>query len=239
MMSAAALLQTWDILQEFGFRPDASVYSEIQPGLCFAFGEFDLSASAVMSESFAEVVMFTGVLSTPRRLAEVQFGLPRQVDSREHCAALLAWYLDRYVRRGFGPLQTVDWLDLGRASQRLLPWVIESAAYEARPFCSVNREWARPMLKKLKADLRMVPAESEVWFSFDGEVLKIRCGCEFTAAAAATGKAWPERYGLKADRLRKLPARLMNPLVEFSMWKGRFHIAGSSYDGVFSASEQP
>lgn len=230
-MSVTHSLQTWDILKEFGFQPDASVWSDIQPGLSFDFGNFKLSASAVMNMRFAEVVMFTGVLATPRTIAEVQFEMPRGIESREKTAAWLTWNLDKYADRVFTPAVPVPWLELGRANHRLLPWYFDREAYEARPHCLLERDWARPLLKKLRATISSTPEESVVWFSFDGEVLKICCG-EAVMAAAAHGERWPARFGLKAAQLKDLPNRLMQPIVEFSEWEKRFHIANWRYDDV-------
>ena len=46
-MAIFQTLQTWEVLKELGFMPNASVWSEIQPGLSFDFGNFILSAGAV------------------------------------------------------------------------------------------------------------------------------------------------------------------------------------------------
>lgn len=72
-MNKAGARATWDVLKEFGFEPDSSVVSEIMPGLSFDFGNFNLSASAVTNEYLKPVILFAGVLSTPRKLAEVLF----------------------------------------------------------------------------------------------------------------------------------------------------------------------
>lgn len=237
-MSVSNSVPTWEILKAFGFQPDTAVVSDIQPGLSYDFGNFTLSVSAVINLRFAEVIMCSGVLSTRRTLSEVHIEMPRQMESREQCAAWLAWSLDRQAGRLFQPQRKVDWLEIGRANESLLPWVRDRAAYEARPHCSMEREWARLAIKQLKAALLRVPADSEVWFAFDGEVLRIRCG-EDVIAAAATGKAWPERYALKANQLKTLPGRLMHLSVEFSAWKGSFHIANRQYEGVVSSSIQP
>jgi hypothetical protein len=76
-MTNTATTATWDVLKEFGFAPDAAVISDVMPGLSYDFGNFKLSASAVMGKYFRPVVFFTGVLATPRTLAEVCFELPR------------------------------------------------------------------------------------------------------------------------------------------------------------------
>lgn len=91
---------TRDLLLELGFRPDAAVMSTPGPGLSFDFGNLNLQAAWVINLRFQEVVLFTGVLSTPRTVSDVEFEMPRQVASREQCAAWLVWHLDRSVTRG-------------------------------------------------------------------------------------------------------------------------------------------
>jgi hypothetical protein len=231
-MSDEVPFPTWSVLQEFGFEADAEVvYSDIRPGLSFDFGNFKLSACAVMNLGYAEVVMFTGVMATPRTLAEVQFEMPRQIQSREKCAAWLAWNLDTHVDGRFEPHVAVPWLELGRANFRLLPWFFDQEAYEARPHCGVDQELARPMLKKLAEFAARMGEEEKVWFSFDGEVLKIRCGRELLAAAAK-GRPWTEEFGIKPARLTKLPRRLTRPTVWFESWENRFNIGDRRYSEV-------
>jgi hypothetical protein len=238
-MNSGASLQTWDVLKEFGFQPDDSVISEIRPGLGLDFGTFKLSASGLTNRWFKDVVMLTGIHVTSRTLADIEFEMPRQIDSREQCAAWLAWHLDRNLGSDLKPgIQSAAWLELGRANTILLPWVAEQAAYQARPYCSMEREWARPLLKSLKAVLPAMSDDAIVWFSFDGEVMKIRCGNELIAAAA-TGKAWVERYGLKSAELKNLPRRLVDPMVGFCAWDGHFTIGNWRGAGVIVDTNQP
>ena len=232
-MSDESQLQTWEVLKELGFQADPTVvYSDIRPGLSFDFGNFKLSASAVMGRRFQDVVLFTGVLSTQRSLSEVQFEMPRRIESREKCAAWLAWTLDKHaVDHVFQPRMAVDWLALGRANQRLLPWYFDQDAYEARPRCSVDKELARPLLKNLAKIAEQLPPMEKVWFSFDGEVLKIRAGKELLALAA-NGKPWSNRYGLSAAQMSKPIRRLPGEIVWFESWEDYFTIAGCRYQGV-------
>jgi hypothetical protein len=232
-MSGEAQFQTWEVLEEFGFKPDPSVvYSDIHPGLSFDFGNFKLSASAVMGRHFQDVVLFTGVLTTSRSLTEVQFEMPRRIESREKCAAWLAWSLDKHADDDvFQPRMTVDWLAMGRANLRLLPRYFDQEAYEARPHCSVDKELTRPLLKNLAKIAEQLPPEEKVWFSFDGEVLKIRVGKELLALAA-NGKPWSNRYGLNAVQLTKPTRRLPGERVWFESWEDYFTIARCRYLGV-------
>lgn len=238
-MSDEPQLEAWEVLKEFGFKPDAAVLaSDIRPGLSFDFGNFKLSASAVMAKCLLPIVSFTSVLATRRTLTDVHFEMPRRIESREKCAAWLAWNLDQCSDGPFRPRVPAPWLQTGRANLRLLPWYFDQEAYDARPHCTVDREWARPLLKKLKGVLEKTPAEEMVWCSFDGEILRIRCGKELLATAAE-GMPWKERYGLKADKLKRLPLRLMQQGVGVSVWDGHLELANCRYEGVVSERLPP
>lgn len=230
-MSDDPSIQTWDILRELGFVPDSSVWSDIQPGLSVDYGGCKLSASAFLNMAYQEMVLITGVLATPRRLAEVRFEMPGCVSSREQCLAWLVWNLDRDASGVFLPTSPLAWLEIGRANTALLPWIARKLAYEGRSRCIVDREWARPVFKKLRISLPSLTDESDVWFSFDGEVLKIRYEGE-CIPVAATGKEWTGSYGIKAGELKYLPGSLQQAQVEFSFWEGIFTIAHRIYKEV-------
>ena len=84
-MNEANLIKTWDALIDFGFQPDCDALSGGWPGLSYDFDNFKLNASCVVNMRFAEIVLFTGILSTGRTLADVEFEMPRnkrKYDSR-------------------------------------------------------------------------------------------------------------------------------------------------------------
>ncbi|MBI5771341.1 MAG: hypothetical protein HZA93_26440 [Verrucomicrobia bacterium] len=231
-------IQTWDLLKGLGFQPDESVFSDIRPGLSFDFGNFKLSASAVLSRRFEEVVLFTGVLATARSLAEVQFEMPRQIESREKCAAWVAWNLDQAAGGGFDPANEVAWLKIGRANLGLLPWYFDRHAYETRPSCSMEREWARPLFKKLKLILAELPDDALVRFSFDGEVLKIRAN-QIVLAAPASGAPWQNSYVATRATFPMLPRRLTRDPVTFSIWNGHLEMANWRFGTVVPDVKEP
>jgi hypothetical protein len=123
-MTEGETVSTWDVLRDFGFKPDAEVYSDVNPGLSFDFGNFKLSASCVMNLRLAKIVLFSGVLKTGRTIAEVSFEMPRRVHSQKQCAAWIVWHLDRSAGKGgLGPNSETAWIIEGRGSKNLLPWV--------------------------------------------------------------------------------------------------------------------
>lgn len=227
-------LRTWDLLSEFGFTQARGISPGAPPRLTFDFGNFKLSAICAMNMRSADVVMFSGVMATSRTLAEVDFELPREMDSAEQCAAWIAWNLDQSAGdSGFRPTKETKWLSVGREHRNQLPWIMESMAYEGRPHCFLPRDWARMVLKTLRTALEKVSGDADVLFHFDGEALKIRCG-EESIAAAATGKAWTECYVLKARELGELPNRLTRLQVTVSIWQGFLEIANRRYKDVRS-----
>ncbi len=175
-MNETDKMATWNLLRDFGFQPDDRVWSDVPPGLSFDFGDFNLSASWVVSMKLAEVVLFSGVLATSRTLGAVSFELPRKVNSRELCAALIVHYLDNAAEKGvFHPAREVAWVTEGRKHRHLLPWEVSKSAYQARSHCTVQRDWLRLALKSMVELLAKADDAAVVEFSFDGSVLLIRC----------------------------------------------------------------
>lgn len=235
MVNQAETTATWDVLRGFGFWPDDTVHSDVMPGLSFDFGNFKLSASWVTTLRFAEVVLFTGAIATPRTIAEVQFEMPRRVKSPDQCAAWIVWHLDKVGGDGgFVPAHPVKWLAEGRNHRNLLPWIADMAEYKARPHCEVQREWLRVALKSLGKILTTADDEAEVVFGFDGAVLTIRCVGKIVAMSGE-GTPWRRHYTIPAEKLRNLPKRLMREWLEVSVWEGRLTIGRNSYAGVLVA----
>ncbi|MBK6509420.1 MAG: hypothetical protein IPG06_08110 [Haliea sp.] len=126
-MIDTASIAVWDVLKEFGFAPDSSVISEVTPGLSFDFGSFKLSAGVGLGKYLQPVVLFTGILATPRTLADICFEVPHMVISQEQLAAFLVYYLNNAADRySFLPSQNIDWLTMGQQHRHLLPWEVDS-----------------------------------------------------------------------------------------------------------------
>lgn len=236
-MSDSVTIATWEILQEFGFVADRGM-SDHEPALSFDFGNFKLFASAVMSKYFRPIVLFSGVLATPRTLSEVCFETPRGL-SRECMAAWIVWNLDRHAEhRRFQPAREVAWLELGRQNQYFLPWEIAraekaafaaeeaalAAKYAVRPHCTVDRSVLRLAFKRLAESFTKADLSEPIVVAFDGRVLSFLCH-NVETAVVATGKPWAANYRIPMEKLREgLPARLMRPQVEIGIWKGRLEI---------------
>ena len=165
-------LSTRDILLEFGFQPDESVISDVQPGLALRLGDFKLSASWVVNDHYVDIVLLSGVYNTSREIGMVDIQLPRQMESREQCAAWLVWGLNNSSKHLIAESSVqYEWFELGKANKDKLPWVIDQAAYNARPQCAVERRWLRLALNTLAEALQDGENEACVTISFQNNVL--------------------------------------------------------------------
>lgn len=234
-MNETDSVATWVALRDLDFQPDSKNIFGDMPDLSYDFGNFILSASWVMNRWFAEVVLLTGVLRTQRTLAEVSFEMPRSVESRELCAAWIVYHLDQAGSHGmFVPAKEVPWLADGRQYKHLLPWERKREAYNARPRCTIQREWMKLALKNLSEILSGVTDDEPVFFYFDGRALTVMCAGK-TVLVAAEGSAWPAIYQLVAGRMKRLPKRLMNPGVEVSVWQSSLLIGNYRYEVIAEA----
>jgi len=231
-----ATIFTMDALHCLGFRHDPTVVS-YGPSLSFDFGILKLKATACMNLRAQEIVLFTGVLLTPRTLGDVQFEMPQQIMSTKQCAAWIVWHLDQYSE--FQAIQHVDWVGEARANRKLLPSVREQAEYNARPSCVVERKWLRLALKTLAEHLPSVADEADVVFGFDGSVLSIRFDGK-VIGLGGEGSPWTVRFKVAASALCRLPKRLMRDHVGLSIWESRLTLGSWVYDGTlegFSATD--
>jgi hypothetical protein len=234
-MNQPETIATWEILRGLGFELDKSVFSDINPGLSFDFGNFKLSASFLRNMRLKEVAFFTGVLSTERTIAEVDFEMPLRFKSREQCEAWIVWNLDQCApHRVFIPMREVGWIAEGRENFVLLPWEEDKAAFEARPHCSVQHEWLRLVLKTLALHLSRVDDKEQVLIGFDGSVLLFRCAGK-VVVMPAEGLKWSTLFTISAGRLRNLPRRFVQDLIDVSIWNGMLRIGQKGYMGVSAA----
>jgi hypothetical protein len=125
----------------------------------------------------------------------------------------------------------VGWIEEGRQNRRLLPWVMSQAEYDARPRCTVHRDWLRLALKTLSEHLASLPDRAIVVFSFAGCVFYIRCD-ERVIAFPGEGLPWTVCFRVEAKTLRKRPKRLMREYIDVSVWESRIRFDSWSYEGT-------
>ena len=235
-MMAEATIPTMESLRCLGFQSDPTIVSDGCPGLSFDFGNLTLRASSCINLRCVEIVFFTGVLSTPRSLAEVQFEMPRRLKSIKQCAALIVWSLDQHAdKRVFKPAWHVGWIEEGRENRRLLPWVMSMAEYNARPQCIVRRDWLRLALKTLGTYLAPLSDSAGIVFRFDGSVLSIRLNKK-VIALPGEGSPWAVCFRVEARTLRQLPKRFMREDIEVSIWESRITLGNCTYAGTLEES---
>ena len=83
-----------DVLRDFGFQPNDKPDYGFDESLVFDFGNFQLDAILGVNKWFREAVLFSGYWSTGREMGLIEFEMPCQVESRELCAAWIAYHLD-------------------------------------------------------------------------------------------------------------------------------------------------
>jgi len=239
-MNNHATVATWDLLLDLGFVLDAEPQSPfVTRGLIYDFGSFQLRAHRLVSlRAFAEVVLFEGIIATHRTVTEVNFEAPTQLQSREQCIAILAYYLEKPCGSFFHPERGTSWLIEGRQYPHLLPWAIEAAErerelapYRARPQCVVQRDWAKLALKTLSLYLADMIDETPLVLSFADSVLTMRCGKKIIALAGV-GQAWSKRYTMPVGPLRQPIKRFVRDNVEVSIWEGKLRIGDQFFAGI-------
>lgn len=235
-MSDEQTIETFEALQQLGFKPDPRVMSDLHPGLSYDFGNFKLNVVFGTSPRHGQAAYFGGVLNTPRTVAMVEFAIALSIESREQCAAWIVYHLDQVADGYFIPAIETPWLDEGRAHQDLLPWIRRQNAYKARPGCSVERDWLRVALKKLAAVVAGVTDDCPVEISFRDDILSIRCDGQLIAMPAS-GRSWGSAYSIPAGQLRSLPKGLQQEVLWLDVWESRLGIADRAYAGVVEVSE--
>ena len=218
----------WDELPRLGFQPTTELISDRGSALEFDFGNLRLSAVYGLNRWLKEVVSFGGHHYSSRSIGEIAFEIPPMVVSREMCLALLVEGLRCGEPNGFLPMKRVPWVIEGLSQLRNLPRRKNLDAYANRPLCMVERDWMRLGLKKLKEALHTVLEQDVVLVTFDGEILRFRCGEELVAMPAR-GNAWPLEVTLDSCRLRELPPRLPQPFIQVSFWDSKLFILNRSY----------
>jgi len=218
-----------DVLHGLGFRRDPTIICYDESTIIFDFGILKLKATACMNLSCQQIVLFSGVIATPRTISEVHFELPQKVESVKLCAALIAWNLDQFSE--FRNIHHIDWLEDGRRNKTLLPWVKDLAAWNACPKCIVDRAWLRLALNKLGDHIASLPDDAKVAFTFDGSVFSIRFNGE-VLALAGRGTRWTVGFSVRAGKLRRLPKRLMDERIQISIWRSHIRFGNHIYSGI-------
>lgn len=222
-------LQTFNVLLEFGFKP--GVNQAGFPCLILHLGAFKLFATEAVNMSFVDVITFRGTWYTGRECGEVDFELPRQMDSAAQCAAWLVYKLNESSKHLIAESHiNYDWFEIGKNSELELPWKRREADYNSRPHCIIDRSWLKLALSSFSTALENVQDEHCVTISFRDRILLIRCG-EQVIPSPGSGEPWSEDILIKvADfKLMHLPRRILENPVLIDVWDGYMRIGNRGY----------
>jgi hypothetical protein len=210
-------VRTRAVFESLGFKEDWEAITDQRPAYYYDFGNLRLTAAELMPFGRSRF-HFGGVWRGSNSLSMIDFEMPVEVESLEQGAAWIAYG----IGESFRPLHPTPWLADGRTWRDRLPWVRRMEEYKARATCSVEKEWFKLAVKKLRP-LADVASESDLlWFAFDGEALRI-AGGSVAVILPATGIAWDLRYAIKGTQLDHLPTRLPDPVV-IGVWEGTLSV---------------
>lgn len=240
-------LRTIEVLKSLGFVPHQRDQNGKPFDWVMDFGDFQIYAIEGMNRQFRDIVGLAGHRFTTggRTFHEIEFEMPRTVESREQGIAWLAWCLDRYASTAEeSPLYPVPWLAEGRAHFHLLHWERERAEREARqqrrlasPHCYAEREWLRLALRRLDELVSDADEDEPITLSFDGEILAIRC-LRRLLPVPADGTAWDRRYSIPARTWEYPRRRFMDHHVSIWIFEGSLSIDTYVYPGVLAVDAE-
>jgi hypothetical protein len=193
----------------------------------YAFPHLELTASDVVNRHFARVVLLGGVFNTGRNLGLVESEIPHDLDTTAAAAAWTSYALRSY-EQDLGELP--DWMTQGKANWELIPFVREARAFEERPRCTVDRNFAQVLRKQLRQALAELPEDAPAVFAFDGRVLRVQV-MRSALEVLAHGDPWPEAFEVRLGPQTKLPSRFMSPVVEVSFYDGSLRFDRYCYKG--------
>ena len=173
-------MRTGDALRELGF---VVVVEGEQYRLDLDTGS--ISATELLHPRSGFVMYFSGVLNDGRTLSEIEYSMPRTVESIDQAKAWLAYGLRIYTKTQPPP----SWFAEGKVLQHLLPWVKAKADAPPKVQCLVERAQFRALAKRLASYVDCVPEGTMADVSFENEILRIKVGAE-TFAMAGFGSPW-------------------------------------------------
>lgn len=205
------------LLIEIGFLPSGD-------GLQFDFGNCKLKVIKGLNLNFQDGLNFFGYYISERRAGELEFSLPLQVESYQQGLAFISYYL-----RNADLKNKPEWLNEGLALKEHLPWERDAKAYNENPKATIEHEWFRVMVKKLRLLIPTSTDEDVTTFSFGGSVLKVVSNNE-TFVVSGLGKDWQRTATVKTKSLDFLPKRIPNRDVLVFIWKDKLNIGNRIFN---------
>lgn len=218
---------TLDSLRALGFTPASSPNGVDAVG--YRFRLVDLVASASTTMFGAPLVRLSGVLDTGRTIGLIDYSIPPDLETAQAAAAWVSYQIKSH-RSGLEPLPA--WFLEGEERWDLVPPAVEerrirerSEAYRACPKCFIDRDYARPMRRKLRTALSGLAEETAMEAGFDGRIFSIALDGE-VHEVAASGDHWPSSYRITVSATTRLPGRFKSPEVVVSVFEGQLSVAG-------------
>ncbi|MXW91200.1 MAG: hypothetical protein F4114_05635 [Rhodospirillaceae bacterium] len=213
---------TLSCLAALGFTPRSTLSGMDAVG--YRFRLVDLVASASCTIAGVPQVRLNGTLDTWRTIAFIDYCIPPDLETAEAAAAWVSYQLKQH-RSGLEPLPA--WFLEGEKHWDQLPPVIEERrireemeAYQARPKCFVDRDYARPLRRKLRTAISGLAGETAMTVGFDGRVLSIALNGE-VHEVLASGESWPSAYRVTVSENSRLPDRFKNPDIVISVFENQ------------------
>ena len=193
----------------------------------YQFRYLHLTAFGSIDRYFRPVVNLGGLLNNRITIGTIDYDIPPNIACPVEVAAWVSYYL-KQERSELGPLP--GWFLEGechwnlvapaRYEQELRESMEErKQAFENCPKCSLDRVYAKPLRRQLRAALSKIVDKAEMTISFDGRILSFAL-CETVYEVVASGDGWPCAYRVSVNRETTLPTRYKSSIVWLTVLDG-------------------
>ena len=218
---------TLDSLKALGFTPRSTLSTTKAVGYRFLL--VDLVASASCTIAGVPLVRLDGILDTGRTIGRIDYCIPPDLETASAAAGWVSYQLKSH-RPDLEPLPA--WFLEGEDRWDLVPPAVEERrirerleAYWACPKCFIDRDYARPLRRKLRTALSGLAGETAMEAGFDGRIFSIALDGQ-VHKVAASGDRWPSSYRVTVSAATRLPGRFRSPEVVVSVFEDHLRLAG-------------
>ena len=188
---------TIDRLLELGFEQSTTCSDSVH----YRLEHVRLEGVPAQDRFFRDIVQLSGEAGSKRSMAVIGLDLPPRLGSKLEAAAWITYVLRDY-KDAFVPLP--DWFTEGEQAWDLIPHVRRHRQEERQlqawlkarreaPQCSIDREDARLLRKRLRRSLSELDGASDMTVAFDGRVLSITVAAD-VHEVVASGDQWQSAY---------------------------------------------
>lgn len=216
------LIPVQELLAKIGFKrkivPGANSKNDVSEFI-YDFGNFVLNVQEGMNNRLADVFNFMGVNKYKNTLSAIEFELPLAVESYEQGVAFISFGLGK----DFAAQNVPAWYHQGLFWKSHLPWEKSKLAYSQKPSATIEYDYFKLIVQKMRKKSAEAIEEDITTLSFDGNTLTINCLGE-RIIAPATGNPWEEVL-LKTRSLDHLPRRIKHQNGTIYIWENRLYVA--------------